>query len=77
MRLKAIMVGLVLVALMSITSIASAAEPVTVGELGRACATDIGNLQVELRATQIQAGKLQAEVDKLKEAAKPKEPVKE
>jgi len=57
-------------------SLAHALEPVTVAELGRACATGTGNLQVELWATQIQAQKLQAEVDKLKEAAKPKEPEK-
>jgi cell division protein FtsL len=71
--MRRILVGVLLFS----ASIASAAEPVTVGELGRACATDIGNLQVELRATQIQAGKLQVEVNTLKEAAKTKEPVKE
>lgn len=75
--MKTWIIGLGLLLLTSVAAIASAVEPVTVGELGRACATDIGNLQVELRATQIQAGKLQAEVDKLKEATKPKEPVKE
>jgi len=53
-----------------------AVEPLTVPELARALSADIGNLQVELRAAQIQGGKLQAEVDKLKEAAKPKEPEK-
>ena len=76
--MRRILVGALLVSVvMPVASIATAVEPVTVGELGRACATDIGNLQVELRATQIQAGKLQVEVDKLKEAAKTKEPVKE
>ena len=64
--------GLSLFALMSIASIASAAEPVTVAELGKACSNDIGNLHVELRATQIYASKLQAEVDALKKAAEPK-----
>ena len=69
-------VGLTLFALIATASIAHAVEPITAGELGRVLSTDIGNLQVELRATQIQAQKLQAEVDKLKEAAKPKEPEK-
>ena len=68
--------SLTLFALIATASIAHAVEPITAGEIGRACATGIGNLQVELWATQIQAGKLQAEVDKLKEAAKPKEPEK-
>ena len=70
--MKSLAIGLSLLLVISVPVVSLAVEPVTVSELGKALSTDIGNLYVELRATQIYASKLQAEVDKLTEAAKPK-----